>query len=104
MIVGEPMMKQSAEKWPWSVDFTSVLETNDPAETISAATFSAVARADGSDATVALQADDPAISGAVVSVELKDGEDNADYTLQLRITTDRGHVWDAERVLAVRDI
>ena len=41
MIVGSPMTKQSDEKWPWSVDFADVLETDAPAETISTAVFTA---------------------------------------------------------------
>ena len=104
MIVDKPMGKQSAERWPWSVDFVDVLETNAPAETISTAVFSATVQATGADATSTLKAAAESISGSIVSVELKDGTHNVDYLLQLRITTDRGHIWDAERVLAVRDL
>ena len=105
MIVGSPMTKQSDEKWPWSVDFADVLETDAPAETISTAVFTATSLVSSpADATDTIQAEEPVVSGSVVAVELQAGTPDEDYMLQLRVTTDRGHVWDAERLLLVRDI
>lgn len=104
MIVGDPMTKQTAEKWPWSVDFSDVLDSSSPVETISAATFTATLLPDGSDATVALQNGEPDLSGSTVAVELQDGAHGSDYMLQIQVTTDRGHVFEAERLLRVRDI
>ncbi len=101
MNVGPPLPKQTAEIWPWSVDFKSELEAS---ETITEAIFRAVKKSDGSDATTALRQANRTISGSIVAQELKAGTHGEDYWLELKITTNLGRTFEAERELIVRDI
>ena len=101
MIVGPELRKQSREIMPWGVDFAAELGVG---ETISAAVFRAIKESDASDATSALSQGSTGTSNGLVTQTIKAGAHGDRYTLELKITTSLGHVWEAEQRLRIVDV
>ena len=101
MIVGPELRKQSREIMPWGVDFAAELGVG---ETISAAVFRAVKESDASDATTAMAQGTVGTTVGLVTQSIRAGAHGDRYTLELKVTTSLGHVWEAEQRLRIVDV
>jgi hypothetical protein len=101
MIVGVDLVKESADIWPWDVDFRNVLATS---ETMSSGVFRVIRERDELDVTASIQVGTPVPSASSLRQVIQGGEAGERYMMELKGTTSLGMVWEAEQRLIIKDI
>jgi hypothetical protein len=109
MIIDSPLMKQTTEDVPWTIDCGFLLSP--PSLTITGAVFAATEidayeNAIGAlgDATSEIASGNEIIDGQYVTQMLTGGEHGHRYMLEIEITRSDTRTFQAERILDVRDV
>ena len=93
--------KQPAEKLTIGVDFDNALGTG---ESISSASVTAIDLSDGSDASSTILDGAYSIDGSVIAQKVKAGDDDKQYKITIKTTTDAPHIFEADITMTVREL